>query len=197
MVERYVKTDGENPFRAPQSMGGNPLKDLPLPASPTDAANKEYVDAHGGGSSSTPAVIFHLVEGEQGEEGPMGPPGAVSFPFSQITNANSIQTVSVLAELTGIAITPPAGTYLVWFSGRFFNGTATTNITFIAISVNGVGVNTTGRNLQLTGSVNDDKPVTIIGRVTVNGSQPISAVAFVNAGSVSAIERSLMVLRVG
>lgn len=46
MVARYVKTDGTNAFRAPQSMGGHSLHDLPAtPTSPTEAASKAYVDA--------------------------------------------------------------------------------------------------------------------------------------------------------
>lgn len=53
MVERYIKRDGDIPFRAPQSMGGFILRDLPAPTLPTDAVNKEYVDSKIGGSGNS------------------------------------------------------------------------------------------------------------------------------------------------
>ena len=44
----YVRTDGTNAFTSSQSMGNNTLRDLAAPFNDTDAANKAYVDAHGG-----------------------------------------------------------------------------------------------------------------------------------------------------
>lgn len=44
----YVRTDGTNTFTSSQSMGNNTLRDLAAPFNATDAANKAYVDSHGG-----------------------------------------------------------------------------------------------------------------------------------------------------
>lgn len=48
VLSDYVRTDGTNAFTSSQSMGNNTLRDLAAPFNDTDAANKAYVDAHGG-----------------------------------------------------------------------------------------------------------------------------------------------------
>lgn len=105
--------------------------------------------------------------GPRGPEGPAGPAGdnAPSYQATATDDITTSSTTDVVA--TGMTLTPPAGTYLVWFSGSFNN---TNDVTFVSIYSNGVqSQSSEERNEGGSALI----PFNSVAKVTVNGSQAI------------------------
>lgn len=116
--------------------------------------------------------------GPRGPEGPAGPAGdnAPSYQATATDDITTSSTTDVLA--TGMTLTPPAGTYLVWFSGSVamtqLNNTNETTIFLSIYSANSQILSSE----EKTGRLNDNgdplqQPFTCVAKVTVNGSQTI------------------------
>jgi len=82
-----LKTDGSQPYTAPQSMGGFALTDVLDPVDPQDVATKAYVDAE-------------VAAGVPGPTGPTGPAGASGV----VVQVVRVQTGAVATGTTGFPL---------------------------------------------------------------------------------------------
>lgn len=118
---------------------------------------------------------------------------------------NTTTTSTTDVAIDSMSITPPAGTYQVWFTTTLTSNTSGANF---FTSIYSGGVQATGSQLQsrprvnasggLGGNANLDLscPVCNIAEVTVNGSQAIEARWRVSAGTATSLQRSMMIQRV-
>jgi hypothetical protein len=127
---------------------------------------------------------------------PQGAPG----PYSNVAEANGdITTTSTTYVLaTGMTITPPAGTYMVWFSSSL--GSDTNNAQMWASIYSG-GTQVSGSERELMrGAAQGNVSIGFccVARVTVNGSQAIEGRWRVTASSTGTMEngRTLAIIKV-
>ena len=122
---------------------------------------------------------------------------AVGLPASgEVTGATSITTTSTSAVLmSGMTVTPPAGTYLVWFTGDFAQTTGSALTGTMAIFVAGNLVTASERSCG--DSVTAAKePFCCVARVTVTGAQAIEGRWRTTNGTIQNTRRTLTYLRV-
>jgi len=118
----------------------------------------------------------------------------VSFTSTLTTTS----TTDVL--LTGMTITPPAGTYLVIFSTWLTHSQGNQSVT-MSIYAGGSQVAASVRAaipfVGALSAITQDMPLTTNGIVTVNGSQAIAIEWHTTAGTASAHTGTLDVLKIG
>lgn len=150
--------------------------------------NKGYLENLAAGNCQVPVTAIRIGGGGGGGRGPTGPTGpgggatgptgatglSGNAPNFQATATGDITTSSVTDVVaTGMTLTPPAGTYLVWFSGVFSTENSNAEETLYAsIYYNGTKVDSSESSC-LTGKSNGNMPFISIAKVTVNGSQAI------------------------
>lgn len=127
------------------------------------------------------------IQGIQGESGAAAP----SFQATAIADDTTDSLVDVVAD--GMTLTPPAGTYLVWFSGSTEGGGDSD--TFVSIWANGVQVPSSEEKIIST--VNNGTPFNSVAKVTVDGTQTIEGRWRVNgATAVTMHQRNLTIIQV-
>jgi hypothetical protein len=127
-------------------------------------------------------------------------PQAAPGPYSNIAEANgditTTSTTDVLA--TGMTITPPAGTYMVWFSSSVSSDTNNAEV-WASIYSGGTQVSGSEREL-MRGAAQGNVAIgfACVARVTVNGAQAIEGRWRVTASSTGTMEsgRTLSIIRV-
>lgn len=124
-------------------------------------------------------------------------PGITNTEANSTTTATTTSTTDVV--MTGMTITPVAGTYLVWFSASFTNNTGGDTIT-VSINVGGTQKADSVRTVIPFESGTFGNPQTIPlatqGVVTVNGSQAIAIDWHTSGGTATVNQRTLNILRV-
>jgi hypothetical protein len=114
---------------------------------------------------------------------------------SNITNASTTNVV-----MTGMTITPPAGTYLVIFSTwlTHSNGNATVTMSIFAGGVQNTGsIRTTLPFTGAVGGANNGLEAGTNAIVTVNGSQAIALEWLTSTGTATAHNGALDIVKVG
>lgn len=119
-------------------------------------------------------------------QAPISPSGEIQSTATRTTTS----TTDVL--MTGMTVTPPAGTYLVWFSGSE-NGLAAT-ITFDIWS--GGALVTSSERIYASSNTTNRSPFCCVARVTVNGSQAIEGRWRTSTGTATCTRSSLAYLKV-
>lgn len=113
---------------------------------------------------------------------------------SNITTTSASDVV-----ITGMTITPSAGTYMVWFSTWLTHSVGNATVT-ISIYSGGVQAATTVRTtLPFTGAVggaNNGTAIATNGQVTVNGSQAITIEWHTSTSTATAHAGTMDILRV-
>lgn len=113
---------------------------------------------------------------------------------SNITTTSASDVV-----LTGMTITPAAGTYMVWFSTWLTHSNGNATVT-ISVYSGGVQSATTIRTtIPFTGAVggaNNGNSISTNGQVTVNGSQAITIDWHTNTGTATAHNGTMDILRI-
>lgn len=137
------------------------------------------------------------VTGIKGVTGIQGLTGLSGSPASQIVEAtDSVSVAGAFAVLANMTVTPAAGTYLVWFRGTFksFPTPVSQMLTEARIRHGGTAVAASLSQLNTSGAFDESFELVSIARVTVNGAEAIDVeTQFSGTGSVSAIERQLMI----
>lgn len=114
--------------------------------------------------------------------------------------SSSITTTSTTdVIMTGMTITPPSGTYMVWFSCwlTHSNGNDTVTISIYGGTTQNVTtVRTTTPFSGAVGAANNGIGHSTNGQVTVNGSQAITIDWHTNAGTATAHAGTMDILRV-
>jgi hypothetical protein len=125
---------------------------------------------------------------------------ATTLTSEEVSFTSTITTTSTTAVvMTGMTMTPVAGTYLVWFSTWMTNTTGNQTAT---ISIYSGGVQKASSVMTIipfsgaVGSVNDGVAVSTQGSVIVNGSQAIAIYWKTAAGTASAHNGTMNILRV-
>ncbi len=119
----------------------------------------------------------------------------------EVSFTSTITTTSTSdVLLTGMTITPPAGTYLVLFSTWLTQSTGNDVVT-MSIYAGGSQIAASVRSaipfVGALSAVTQDMPLSTNGIITVNGSQAIAINWHVNGGTGSAHTGTLDVLKVG
>lgn len=137
----------------------------------------------GGGRGLSRSTIISLIQQFGG--GGLPP----SFQATATADDTTASLVDVVAA--GMTLTPPAGTYLVWFSGSV-EGDGSGNI-FVSIYSGGVQVPSSEEIILLlpTGS-----PFASIAKVTVDGTQTIEGRWRVDGGTATMNQRNLTIIQV-
>lgn len=128
-------------------------------------------------------------------------------PYSYVTSTTAVSTSSTTyTTVTGMSITPVAGTYLVIFNTRATTTGASAQAEFALFNA-GTRVTESTRevscNIQLLGLITISLNTigtsgTSVAVITVNGSQAIDTrFRSVNGGSITFTERNLTLLRIG
>ena len=120
-------------------------------------------------------------------------------PFSDIADANTLTTTGALTPvlMNSMTLTPPAGTYLVWFNADVFSNRNNSEGA-IEIQVGGVEQSNSMRSFTFNSS-NGNAVLSTQAKVTVNGAQAIEGRWYVVAGqnpTLSTTGRSLVILAV-
>jgi len=120
-------------------------------------------------------------------------------PYSDIVSADTLTTTLALTPvlLDSMTITPPAGTYLVWFNADVYSNKNNTTAAVLLYS-GGTEVAISERTFTFNSS-NGDAMMSTQARVTVNGAQAIEGRWYVVAGSnptLTSLDRSLMIVAV-
>jgi hypothetical protein len=120
---------------------------------------------------------------------------------AEVSFTSTITTTSTTdVVMTGITITPPAGTYLVEFSTWMTNTTGNQPAT---ISIYAGGVQKASSAMTIipfsgaVGSVNDGVSVSTNGIVTVNGTQAIAIEWHTAGGTASAHNGTMDIIKIG
>jgi len=125
--------------------------------------------------------------------------GAASDPYSDIAEASTETTTTATTPvlMSGMAITPPAGTYLVWFNAEV---SGNRNNTRAAVSIFSGGTQAPhSQRTHLFQASAASASLTTQTRVTVNGAQAIEGRWWIVEGvnpTLTAVDRSLMILAV-
>lgn len=112
-------------------------------------------------------------------------------------NITTTSTSDVL--LTGMTITPVAGTYMVWFSTWLTHSNGNDTITMSIYSGGVQKADSIRVAIPFVGAlsaITQDMPLATHGLVTVNGSQAITLEWHTNAGTATAHNGTLNILRV-
>lgn len=124
------------------------------------------------------------------------PHDSVSFEASATVDVTTTSTTDVL--VTGMTLTPPAGTYLVWFSGGADHSAQSVAVV-VSIYVGGVLKTDSVRSPvpRFNGvGANTLTPIAVTnGRVTVNGAQAIEIRWKTASGTATMHQRTLNILR--
>lgn len=142
--------------------------------------------------------------GPRGLQGPAGESGA-NAPNFQTTAIDDITTSSQTDVVaTGMTLTPPSGTYLVWFSGSALISSEEVNADegYLSIYSDGLQIPSSEERFgalpstpAMTMGVNF--PFNCIAKVTVDGNQAIEGRWRVNDDSIATMhQRNLTLLRV-
>lgn len=114
-------------------------------------------------------------------------------------NSNITTTSNADVVLTGMTITPVAGTYMTWFSMWINHNTGNATVT-TSIFVGGVqktdSIRVTIPFVGALGTTTQDMTVALQGLVTVNGSQAIAIEWHTSLGTVTAHNGTLNILRI-
>lgn len=126
---------------------------------------------------------------------------ATSLTAQELNFSSNITTTSTSSTnvMTGMTVTPAAGSYLVWFSAwlTHSNGNDTVNISILSGGVQKAdSIRTCVPFCGAIGAVNDGIEVGTNGLVTVNGSQAIAIQWSTNAGTATAHSGTMNILRV-
>jgi hypothetical protein len=117
-------------------------------------------------------------------------------------SGNVTSTSTTYTNITGMTLTPPAGTYLVIFSGNTSateGGNGETGTFQLALA----GTQVTDSRMTVTdvyalvGTNNSAGGNTLCSLITVNGSQAITAQFAAQAGTIQVNERNLIAILVG
>lgn len=116
---------------------------------------------------------------------------AGSAPISLQATATATITTSSNTDVvaTGMTLTPPAGTYLVWFSGSAKPDTTVGGNVFMSIYAGGVQIPSSEENLQ-----GAQAPFASVAKVTVDGTQTIEGRWRVDIGTATMKQRNLTIL---
>jgi hypothetical protein len=116
---------------------------------------------------------------------------------NSVASATTDDTTASLTDvlIVGMTLTPAAGTYLATFSSSVLNSGNGASRLFVSIYSNAVQVAHSEREIGISGGAN--VPVQTNAVVTVNGSQAIEARWRAVAGTNTAHERSLTIIRLG
>lgn len=143
------------------------------------------VGSDGGSRGLSRSAIISLIE----EFGGGLPP---SFQATATLDDTTVSAVDVVA--VGMTLTPPAGTYLVWFSG---SSGADAGSVFESIYAGGVQVPSSEVRNSMGSSVGlNSIPFTSIAKVTVDGIQAIEGRWRVDGGTGTMHQRNLTALEV-
>jgi len=138
---------------------------------------------------------FWDVLAEKGDQGPAG-----DVDLTRATSSSEItRTSTSYGAITGMSITPAAGDYLVVFNATVKDDT-TGGKTFVAIHADGTIDSTSEISLELTDFKQEGMVTSIIsvGKVTVNGSQAITADwKKINGGTATMYKRTINAIKVG
>lgn len=131
-----------------------------------------------------------------------------SAPSTQIglsleATATADTTTASLTDVltTGMTLTPSAGTYIAWFDTSITNN-ANGGITYFSLYVGGVQVAASERRTTsliqgvVVGNQPQQQAVATHGKVTVNGGQAVEARWRASAGTSTAHQRTLTLMRV-
>jgi hypothetical protein len=120
---------------------------------------------------------------------------AVKYPASgEVSGTTTITTTSATDVLmTGMTLTPPAGTYLVWFTGDYISSSATTMVADIWV---GGAVVLASERPSVASAATQKYCFAAQATVTVNGSQAIEGRWRRTAGTMTNTRRTLSYLRV-
>lgn len=122
-------------------------------------------------------------------------PTISSLSSGDVTGTTTITTTSLTDVLmTGMTVTPAAGTYLVWFSGAVSHSTNNA-ITWMSIYAGGTIV-TASESPAQRATTAVSFPFACAARVTVNGSQAIEGRWRTSAATATNTRRTLMYLKV-
>lgn len=139
--------------------------------------------------------------GPRGPEGPAGPAGD-NAPSYQATATNDITTSSTTDVVaTGMTLTPPAGTYLVWFSGSVSTSYQNASeIVSMSIYYNNSQIQSSEVSAFSIDSnlLNPYSPFTSIAKITTDGTNSIEGRwRTSNAADISTMyQRNLTILKV-
>lgn len=97
--------------------------------------------------------------------------------------------------IAGMTLTPAAGTYYVTFSSSVINSTNAATRLYVSLYAGGSKIEHSERNIGISGGANVSVHTAAI--VTVNGSQAIEAQWRAAAGTNTAHQRSLNIIRLG
>lgn len=121
-----------------------------------------------------------------------------------IETATTTTTSGTDVLMNSMTLTPVAGTYMVWFSSTFQSSSSNANI-FFSIYVGGVQKADSERSVQprvdASGGLGGNNNLTINlngstnGKVTVNGAQAIEIRWRRSAGTASALQRTLNIIK--
>lgn len=120
-----------------------------------------------------------------------------SVPYSNEVTSTTLTTTTGTTDslISGMTLTPPAGTYMVWFTGSIWNTTANNQTIYVSIYAGGTKVASSERTVSMK-SANDRAGVACVARVTVNGAQTIEAQWRVLGGTANNQNRSLAIIQV-
>lgn len=125
-----------------------------------------------------------------------------AFPetYSITSAANTTTTSATPVALNAMTLTPPAGTYIAFFST--YTVQSAFDHTFLQLYIDAVAVadtlrEATGRAATTLGSNPIFNPSAIITVVTVNGSQAINMRWWTSGATATCHQRALVLLRVG
>lgn len=97
--------------------------------------------------------------------------------------------------VTGFTVTPQAGTYAVWLNGEIQDSNATAQMSF-SIYKGGVVITDSIRDIQSYGASKAGMMNTMT-ITSVNGSQAVDLRVKTSAGTLSVLQRSLLLIRLG
>lgn len=158
-------------------------------------------------SSQTFVTMTNIFLGEVASNLTEGAPLSVSstgkvmsgIPFTIISSGTATTCATSQTAITGITVTPVAGTYLITYSTDF-NSTNGGTIVTVNLSVGGTNIGGAQRKFQpfaggtLT-SGNQRLPFSVTTIQTVNGSQAIAANCLTSASTATTAESEMDIVR--
>lgn len=132
---------------------------------------------------------------------PLGSISVQGLYNSELGFSSNITTTSATdVVITGMTVTPPAGTYLVIFSTWLTHSTGNATVTISIYSGGTQSANTIRTTLPFTGAVggaNNGVGLSTNGIVTVNGAQAIATEWHTSAATATAHNGSMDILKIG
>lgn len=135
----------------------------------------------------------------QGSFGSIAVQGIYTLSASSTSNATT--TSATQALLTGMTVTPIAGTYQVFFDTTAQSTTGGNSITFIIANA-GTAVANSSRTIQFPTAtlIDSGYPFSCASQanaVTVNGAQAITVTWATSGGTATCLNRTLTVMKIG